>query len=162
MSNSNAPLSLKSLLEHPEFVEGEFWRRQHYKPDQLVIVEGVRGYEIFVILSGNVSVCTQVQIADGRHMQSGLCELFDGEEFSHSCFFDDHPHCATVKTVTDCELAVIEVDKLKEFLDEYPELGFRLLFHWMKMMLPRIRQSNKRFSSLFSWGLKAYHIDSAI
>lgn len=162
MSNIYSPLSLKNLLEYPEFIEGKFWSRKRYLPEQLVIVEGEIGKEIFVILSGNVSVCTQVQIADDRHMQSGLCELFDGEEFSHSCFFDDHPHCATVKTLTHCELGVIEVDKLKQFLDDYPELGFRLLFHWMKIMLPRIRQSNKRFSSLFSWGLKAYHIDSAI
>lgn len=162
MSHSQSPLSLKSLLEHPEFSEGEFWRRQHFKPDELVIVEGEKGHEIYVILSGNVSVCTQVKISDDRHMLSGLCELFDGEEFAHSCFFDDHPHCATVKAITPCELAAIKADKLKQFLDDHPELGFRLLFHWIKIMLPRIRQSNKRFASLFSWGLKAYQIDSAI
>ena len=95
-------------------------------------------------------------------MLSGLCELFDGEEFAHSCFFDDEPHCATVKTVSSCQLAVIDAAKLKQFLDLHPEIGFLLLFHWMKIILPRLRQSNKRFSSLFSWGLKAHQIDSLI
>jgi CRP-like cAMP-binding protein len=159
----NSPsLSLKSLLDHPQFVEGEFWARKHYQQEELVIVEGEKGNEIFVILSGKVSVCTHVKISEDKVMLSGLCELFDGEEFSHACFFDDEPHSATVKTVATCELAVINVEKLKQFLDEHPELGFRLLFHWIKIILPRIRQSNKRFSSMFSWGLKAHQIDSAI
>ncbi len=161
MLNSQ-PLSLKSMLEHPQFVEGEFWVRKQYQPEELVIVEGEKGNEIYVILSGKVTVCTNVKISEDRHMLSGLCELLDGEEFSHACFFDDEPHSATVKTVVPCELAVIDAEKLKQFLEEHSELGFRLLFHWFKMVLPRIRQGNKRFSSMFSWGLKAHHIDSDI
>ncbi|WP_031433103.1 cyclic nucleotide-binding domain-containing protein [Methylomarinum vadi] len=162
MLNSEHPLSLKSLLDHPEFVEGEFWLRKQYHPEEVVIVEGERGKEIFVILNGQVSVCTKVQISADRHMVSGLCELFDGEEFSHSCFFDDEPHCATVKAISASELAVIDAEKLKQFLLNNPELGFRLLYHWLSIILPRIRQSNKRFSNLLSWGLKAYQIDSSI
>ena len=156
------PLSLKSLLEHPQFVEGEFWVRKHYQPEELVIVEGEKGNEIYVVLSGKVSVCTHVKISKDRHMLSGLCELFDGEEFSHACFFDDEPHSATVKAIDPCELAVINAEKLKHFLETHSELGFRLLFHWIKIILPRIRQGNKRFSSMFSWGLKAHQIDSDI
>lgn len=156
------PLSLKSLLEHPEFVEGNFWVRKHYQPEELVIIEGEKGNKIYAVLSGKVSVCTNVKISEDRQMLSGLCELFDGEEFSHACFFDDEPHCATVKTIAPCELAIIDADKLKYFLEENPELGFRLLFHWIKIILPRIRQGNKRFSSMFSWGLKIHQIDSDI
>lgn len=158
---NSSPLSLKSLLDHPKFLEGEFWKRKQYQLEELVIVEGEIGNEIFVILSGKVSVCTNVKISGDRVMLSGLCDLFDDEEFSHSCFFDHEPHSATVKATSPCELAIINVVKLKQFLDENPELGFRLLFHWIKIILPRIRQSNKRFSTMFSWGLKAYQIDSA-
>ncbi len=162
MSNSEHALSLKSLLDHPGFAEGEFWVRRSYRPEELVIIEGEKGKEIFVILEGRVTVCTNVQISSDRHMVSGLCELFDGEEFSHSCFFDDEPHCATVKATAACELAVIDAAKLQQFLRINPELGFRLLYHWFSIMLPRIRQSNKRFSNLLSWGIKAYQIDSSI
>ncbi len=161
MSNSQ-PLSLKSLLEHPEFIEGVYWTRKHYHPEELVIIEGETGNDIYAILSGKVSVCTHVKVTEDRHMLSGLCELFDGEEFSHSCFFDDEPHSATVKAVAPCEMAVINADKLKQFLEAHSELGYRLLFHWMKSILPRIRQGNKRFSSMFSWGLKAHQIDTDI
>lgn len=153
--------SLKSLINHPEFLEGECWYKKNYDPDELVIVEGEVGSEIYAILSGKVSVCTQVQISESRHMLSGLCELFDGEEFAHSCFFDDEPHSATVKTITYCELAVIDAAKLNTFLQSHPEIGFNLLYFWISLMLPRIRQGNKRFSSLFSWGLKAHQLDGS-
>ena len=95
-------------------------------------------------------------------MLSGLCELFDDDEFAHSCFFDHEPHSATVKAVTACELAVIDVEKLKTFLDANPVLGYQLLRHWIGLILPRIRHGNKRLASLFSWGLKAHDIDSLL
>ena len=154
--------SLTTLLDHPEFLESEIWYRKNYDADQLVLLEGDTGREIYVILNGKVSVCTQVKVSEDSHILSGLCELFDGEEFAHPCFFDDEPHSATVKTVSPCQLAIIDAAKLKQFLDDNPEIGFLLLFHWMKIILPRLRQSNKRFSSLFSWGLKAHQIDSLI
>jgi CRP/FNR family cyclic AMP-dependent transcriptional regulator len=156
------PYSLISLLAHPEFVEGQFWSRKHYEANQLVIVEGEKGNEIYVILEGKVSVCTNVKISENRQMLSGLCELFEGHEFAHSCFFDDEPHSATIKTLTPCQMAVIEAARLKQFLDRNPEIGFHLLFHWMKNLLPRLRQSNKRVSNLFSWGLKVHQIDSLL
>jgi CRP/FNR family transcriptional regulator, cyclic AMP receptor protein len=154
--------SLKSLLNHPGFHEGENWHKKTFEAEELVILEGENGHEIYAILSGKVSVCTQVQISESRNMLSGLCELFDGEEFAHSCFFDDEPHSASVKTITSCELAVIDAAKLKIFLQDHPEIGFNLLYYWITMMLPRIRQGNKRFASLFSWGLKAHQLDVSL
>ncbi|MBL1263195.1 Crp/Fnr family transcriptional regulator [Methylomicrobium sp. RS1] len=156
------PYSLKSLLAHPEFVEGQFWNRKSYDADQLVIVEGEKGNDIYVILEGKVSVCTNVKISEDRQMLSGLCELLEGHEFAHFCFFDDEPYSATVKTITPCQMAIIKAPKLKQFLERNPEIGFHLLFHWMQMLLPYLRQSNKRVANLFSWGLKAHQIDSLL
>lgn len=160
MSNSDQFYTLKSLLDHPEFIEGEHWSLQDLEADKIVFLEGDKGKKMYAILSGKVSVCTRVEISENRQMVSGLCELFDGDEFAHSCFFDDEPHSATVKTVTACRLAIIDAIKLKQFLDDKPEIGYQLLSHWIKIILPRIREGNKRLSSLFSWGLKAHDIDS--
>lgn len=160
MSESSSPITLRSLLEHPEFVEDQYWYAKDYDADQIVFFEGDTGKKMYVILSGKVSVCTRVELSDNRQMLSGLCELFDGDEFAHSCFFDDEPHSATVRTVTACRLAIIDAVKLKHFLDANTEMGYRLLTHWIRIILPRIRQGNQRLSNLFSWGLKAHDIDS--
>ncbi|MGR9073287.1 MAG: cyclic nucleotide-binding domain-containing protein [Gammaproteobacteria bacterium] len=162
MAELNSYATLKDLLIHPEFVEGDIWYRKRYKAHELVIVEGETNKEIFVVLDGKLSVCTDVKISENRKMISGLCELLDGEEFAHSCFFDDEPHSATVKAITDCELAVIDAAKLKFFLDRHPQIGYQVLSHWIRLLLPRLRQGNKRFASLFSWGLKAHRLDSKV
>ncbi|MGR8981660.1 MAG: cyclic nucleotide-binding domain-containing protein [Gammaproteobacteria bacterium] len=160
MAENLRTYSLKSLLDHPEFTEGEFWHRENFEADRYVFLEGENGNEIYVILDGQVAVCTHVKISDNRQIHPGLCELFEGEEFAHFCFFDDEPHCASVKTISPCQLACIDSAKLKGFLDDHPDIGFQLLCHWMKTVIPWLRQSNKRFSTLLSWGLKAHQIDS--
>ena len=162
MSQTANVITLKDLLAHPQFQEGEFWYRQMLPAEYLVFAEGEIGKEIYVILSGKVSVCTRVEISDNRQMLSGLCELYDDDEFAHACFFDDQPHSASIKTVTECELAVIDADKLRLFLDANSELGYRLLTHWMQIILPRLRDGNKRMANLFSWGLKAHDMDTLI
>jgi CRP-like cAMP-binding protein len=151
--------SLKDLLSHPEFLEGDHWRRDHYDAHELIIVEGETNKEIYVVLNGSLMVCTDVKLSETRHILSGLCELFDGEEFAQSCFFDDEPHCATVKALSNSELAVIDAEKLKLFLNQHPDIGYQILYHWVETLLPRFRKSNQRISSLFSWGLKAHKID---
>jgi len=160
MSELLQPYPLRSLLDHSEFVEGRYWYRKNYDADQIVFLEGSKGKEMYVILSGKVSVCTRVAVGQNKQMMSGLCELFDGDEFAHSCFFDDVPHSATVKTITPCHLAVVDAIKLKQFLDNNTEIGYRILTHWIHSLLPRIREGNQRLSSLFSWGLKAHDMDS--
>lgn len=162
MSDNNTFFTLKDLLSHPQFPEGQYWRRQRYEENEVVIVEGQVNQEIFVILSGQVFVCTNVKISENNKMQSGLCELFDGEEFAHSCFFGNEPHSATVKAVKPSELALVDADKLKQFLNQHPQIGYQLLTHWMGLILPRLREGNKRFANLFSWGLKAHKLDSNI
>ena len=154
--------SLKDLLLHPDFLEGEHWRQAHYDAHELIIVEGEVNKDIYVVLKGSLMVCTDVKLSESRHITSGLCELFDGEEFAQSCFFDDEPHCASVKALSDSELAVIDAKKLKLFLNQHPHIGYQILYHWVEMLLPRFRKSNQRISSLFSWGLKAHKIDHEI
>ncbi len=154
--------TLKNLLNHEQFIEGKIWHRKRFEPNETVIVEGEINHEIFVVLSGKLMVCTDVKLSENKTMVSGLCELFEGEEFAHSCFFDHEPHCATVKAITSSELAVIDAEQLKQFLEHHTEIGYQILFHWVTVLLPRLRQSNKRIASLFSWGLKVHKIDGEI
>ena len=154
--------NLKELLNHPEFHQGEHWHETHFEANEQVIKEGESGTDIFVVLQGTFMVCTDVKVTESRHLQSGLCELFDGEEFALSCYFNDAPHSATVKTLTPCELAVIDSSKLKRFLETRPDIGYCILFNWIEKLLPRLRLDNRRMSSIFSWGLKAHKIDAEL
>lgn len=154
--------TLKDLLGHPQFHEGVHWRRAQYPTGAIVIREGERNRELYVVLSGSLMVCTDVEVAGHVHLKSGLCELFEGEEFALSCFFGDQPHSATVKVLGACELAVVDAGGLKQFLSRHPEIGYPILYHWLECLLPRLRLDNRRISTLLGWGLKAYRIDAEL
>lgn len=159
MSETHQYLTLKDLLGHPKFVENKNWWSQQYDTNQEIIVEGEALQQIYLILTGTLMVSTDVEVSGGSRISPGLCELSAGEEFGHFCFFDDQPQCATVKATSPCELVVVDAEKLKQFFNDHPEIGYSVIQHWMKMLLPRLRQGNKRIASLFSWGLKAHNID---
>ncbi len=162
MSETHQYSTLKNLLTHPEFLENINWWNQKYDTNQTVITEGKTLQQIYEILTGSVMVYTDVEISSGGRISPGLCELSEGEEFGHFCFFDDQPYCATVKTTSPCELAVVDAGKLKKFFNDHPEIGYSVIQYWMKMLLPQMRQGNKRIASLFSWGLKAHNIDKEL
>jgi CRP-like cAMP-binding protein len=88
--------NLKDLPGHPEFREGEHWRKWDLDAAQIVFGGGETGSEIYVVLSGTLMVCADVRLEATHHLQPGICELFDGVGFAQSCFSDDQPHCATV------------------------------------------------------------------
>ena len=154
--------TLKDLLTHPQFIENNDWCKKTYVANQTVIFEGENHQQIYVVLSGTLMVSTDVEINSGGRISPGICEITEGEEFGHFCFFDELPNCATVKAISPCELAVFDAEKLRLFFNEHPEIGYSVIGHWMKNLLPRLRQGNKRIASLFSWGLKAHRIDQEL
>jgi CRP-like cAMP-binding protein len=73
--------------------------------------------------------------------------------------FDGEPRSASVVTLTDCELAVLEGAQLMAFLDEHPELGYPIFKEIIHYLVERLRRANRRIFSLFAWGLKVRGID---
>ncbi len=162
MSNQQQYQTLKSLLSHNEFKENIHWKIKHLSANQTVIVEGESHQQIFVVLEGCLMVSGDIEISDRKRISPGLYKLKEGEEFGHFCFFDDHPHCATVKTLSACKLAIVDVTKLKFFFEKHPEIGYLIVQSWMTALLPRLREGNKRIVNLLGWGLKAHNIDKEL
>ncbi len=162
MSKLQQYYTLKNLLNHNEFVENIHWKTKQFDVNQTIIVEGDSHQQIFVVLDGCLMVSGDMEMAGGKRMSPGLYKLNKGEEFGHFCFFDDQPHCATVKTITSCKLAIVDVQKLKIFFEKHPEIGYLIIQSWMAALLPRLREGNKRIVNLLGWGLKAHNIDKEL
>ncbi len=162
MSKQQQYQTLKDLLNHNEFVENYHWKTRQFDANQAVIVEGESHQQIFVVLNGRLMVSGDMEIADGKRISPGLYQLKQGEEFGHFGFFDNQPHCATVKTITPCELAIVDVEKLKLFFEKHPDVGYMIVQSWMAALLPRLREGNRRVVNLLGWGLKAHNIDKEL
>lgn len=150
---------LSMLLDHPEFVEGDHWERRRFDPHTEIVKQGDESRNVYFVQNGTVRVIGRIDIGDQRQVSPGVCDLGEGEIFGELVLFDDKPRSASVVAVTDCELVVLDGDKLMRFLEDHPETGFKVLRGFLTMLVQRLRTTNKKIFSLFAWGLKAHNID---
>lgn len=151
---------LFGLLEHPDFKEGKHWRKIRYAANSPVFSEGDSGREIYLVLDGALRVLGKVDLDERRRIQPGFGELAKGDVFGELVLFDEMSRSATVVTVSEAELAVLDGEELLEFLDAHPEIGYPLLKELMTVLVGRLRKANQRIFSLFAWGLKVKGIDT--
>ncbi len=151
--------TLRALLEHPDFVEGQHWSREWYLAHQPIVEEGATGSQVYLLLDGKVRVLGDVALDEARHIRPGFFEFETGEVFGELALFDHGPRSASVVAVTDCELAVIDGDRLLAFLDQHRELGYEVLQELVGALVVRLRKTNRKLFSLMAWGLKARGFD---
>ena len=151
--------ALYELLDHPGFKEGVIWTRRTIAANETLFAEGDLGTEVYLILQGSVRVVGNVDLDDQRTVHPGFSDLGEGQVFGELPLFDGEPRSATVVTLTNCELAVLEGERLMSFLDAHPELGYPIFKELIHLLVGRLRQANRRIFSLFAWGLKMQGID---
>ena len=151
--------ALYNLLDHPSFEEGVQWTRRKVVANETLFAEGERGLEVYLILKGSVRVVGNVDLDGQRTVHPGFSELGEGQVFGELPLFDGEPRSATVVALTDCELAVLDGERLMAFLDAHPDLGYPIFKELILLLVGRLRQANRRIFSLFAWGLKTRGIE---
>jgi CRP-like cAMP-binding protein len=100
---------------------------QHPKGHDIV-VRGDGGVGFMIITDGTVTVTT---------VQGKTRKLGPGDSFGEMALLDHEGRSATVKADTDVSLATIPEWGFKSFLEEHPEVAYRL----MQVLSQRVRQA---------------------
>jgi len=150
---------LKNFLKADDFKQPHACDTVYYKAGDRIMLEGEESLDVFYIEQGHVRINKRVVLHDGRHLQSGFCDLGPGETFGELNLFDGSPRSASVIACDDVELLRINREVLLGYLDSHPEEAYHLFKHWLQRLASNIRQSNDRSSHLFAWGLNQYGID---
>ena len=145
--------SLLQFLADPAFSKKLSWKRKQYAPQEVIIEEGDKNKQVYIILEGEVHVLTDIDVAGGGKRRAGLARLGRGEIFGELSMFDQQPHSANVIAAEPCELAVLDSRKLMKFLDANPKYGYRFLRYIVDLLIHRMRQDNVRASSILAWYL---------
>lgn len=148
------------LLEHPDFREGQSWRRRIAQANEIIFNAGETSQDVYLILRGQVRILGNVDLDDQRRIHPGFSELGQGEMFGELPLFDGQPRSASVMALEETELAVLDSRRLMAFLDVHPELGYPIYKELILTLVARLRKANQRIFSLFAWGLKARGIDN--
>jgi CRP-like cAMP-binding protein len=98
-------------------------RTRIYKPRETIVEKGDPARQLYVLLRGRAKVATRG--ADGS--DTGLNVMGPGEVFGEIGILDGQPRSATVSTLEECEMAVLEIDAFRDFLAAHPSVGIKLL-----------------------------------
>jgi CRP/FNR family transcriptional regulator, cyclic AMP receptor protein len=111
-------------LVHDELYElAAIARTRVYKPRETIVEKGDAARQLYVLLRGRAKVATRG--ADGS--DTGLNVMGPGEVFGEIGILDGQPRSATVTTLEECEMAVLDMDAFRNFLAGHPSIGIKLL-----------------------------------
>lgn len=153
---------INKLLEREDFKENTYWIRKTFKINDKIVHQGDDDKTIYLIKKGTVRVLGIVELADQKKVKPGVCDISEGEIFGELTLFDQEPRSATVICVSDCEVIAINGEKLMAYMQRHTDLGFDFMKELSSLMVKRLRNSNNKIFSLFSWGLKAHQIEKHI
>jgi len=113
---------------------------------QLVFEEKSAGDRFFIIYDGAVRI-SKVLANVG---EEALSILRAGDFFGEMSFFDELPRSARAIAQEPTKLLEIDNSKLKEHFERHPEVAVRFLTAFGQTLSRRIRETNNKFSSLFT------------
>lgn len=150
---------LSEILARPDFPEGTHWEYVDYAPGDRVLREGEQSRDLYLVIEGTVRINKQIDLENDRHIRPEFGELHAGDVFGELNLFNEMPRSATVEALTALKAAKIDGVALACFLDQNPALGYQLLKEIFISITGLLRKTDQRLMQIFSWGLRAHHID---
>ena len=107
-----------------------------------VIREGDAGETMYMIISGQVSVCKK----RGEEEEIELDRINPGDYFGEMALFEDEVRSATIRTVEESRLLVLHKREFEEIVREYPQIALhicKILSHRLRKLHGRLEEGKK-------------------
>jgi PPM family protein phosphatase len=106
-----------------------------FRDEEVVIREGDRGEELFIVLTGSVKV---------MHGDTVLATLKPGDHFGEMALVRNQPRSATVVSDLDSELMVIRRVDFFEILRTEHQLSVKLLWQFLGVLADRLAATSQK------------------
>jgi CRP-like cAMP-binding protein len=106
----------------------------------VVVKQDEKGDCMYIVVSGQ---CRVLHHRGGDYVE--LAALKDGDFFGELALVDEGPRSADVIAVTDTALLKITQAVISAVAGVYPSAAFKLLIAIGRIMVERLRQSNRRY-----------------
>lgn len=130
---------IASVLEEKEFPAGT-----------TVFKEGEDGSSLYIIREGEVKACKVTPEGD----LLTLTNHKDGEIFGEMSFLDGRPRSASIVTLTDTRVYVLEKERFETLVDNHPRLIYKILKNIVFNIHAIVRGMNARYLDMinYMWG----------
>jgi CRP/FNR family transcriptional regulator, cyclic AMP receptor protein len=115
-------------------------KERHYKKNSIIISEGNHGDSLFIVKSGKVKIY-KTDIS-GREIILDIKS--EGKMFGEVTLFNDIAYPATVKTIEDSEIFIIDSSDLERLIEKNPQLSLGII----KVLTKRLLKAQKKLKEL--------------
>lgn len=120
---------------------------KHFDKDSVVISEGDRGDELYIVFDGSVEIRKRTRSGDEYTVVLLTAE--------HNIFFgelgivSDGERSATVITKSKSTFLTIKKDDFEEFCESHPTIGLHITREILKTIAERLRKTNNDMLTIF-------------
>ncbi len=126
----------------------QIFETKHIPKDTIIIKEGEIGDSAFLLLEGKVSVVKETIY--GEDYIVTIIEAGGDEFFGEINLIDKGKRTSTIKTIENCVILEVTSDKLKNFMDNNPTIGYKIMWHMAKSLARHLRKADNDVITLFN------------
>ena len=126
----------------------QIFETKHIPKDTIIIKEGDNGDSAFLLLKGKVAVIKETIYGEDYIVTE--IEAGGGEFFGEINLIDKGKRTSTIKTITDCEILEVKSDTLKNFMDNNPTIGYKIMWHMARSCAKHLRKADNDVIALFN------------
>jgi diguanylate cyclase (GGDEF)-like protein len=133
--------------EHLDLIAAEM-KKCIRKSGNMLFREGDSGDELFIILSGKVSVF----ITDDDKEEVALSELGEGSYFGEMSIIDKAPRSASCRVIEDGEFLVLHSDDFFRITRTLPGPAVKIMNNMLSIIVGRLMSTGAFITQMVQWG----------
>jgi len=126
----------------------KIFTRKEIKKDTVIIQEGEIGDSAFLLEKGKVSVVKETIY--GEDYVVTIIDAGGDEFFGEINLIDKGKRTSTIKAIEDCIILEVTSDKLKQFMDNNPIIGYKVMWYMAKSCAKHLRKADNDVITLFN------------
>ena len=143
----NNPL-FKSLSDEEFEKTIQVFDERKISKNSIIMEEGESGDSAFLLIEGKVSVVKETIY--GEDYVVTIIEAGGDEFFGEINLIDKGKRTSTIKAIEDCVILEVTSDVLKDFMDNNPTIGYKLMWHMSKSLATHLRKADNDVITLFN------------
>ena len=142
--------ALEALFDNPLFKTNVKFGSRKYRPNDVVVAEGKIHNFIYLIKSGSVKVQVSGTTDAKKAIRPGVANLGPDEMIGELGLFDNLPASADVVAAQESEIIEIDIPSFLKFLENNPQLGYKVLYEMTQVITKRLRHANETIIRLLA------------
>jgi CRP-like cAMP-binding protein len=145
------------MYEHPLFETlnkeeaqkfTQIFKKKEIPVDTVLIKEGENGNSAFLLIKGKVSV-SKKNIYNEDYIVT-IIDAGRGEFFGEINLIDEGKRTSTIKTIENSIILEVTRNDLKNFMDQNPKIGYKIIWHMAKNCANHLRKADNDVITLFN------------